>query len=221
MAVITVVSWLGYGVTYAPYRHGWRLLLAGQGPWLVISLAILHFVKDSPRFYYSKFRIAEGDDSLMRLHGKPIDDPEVSRQRSQILASVRIEKADAELLTWKSMFTFRDKTNTKVKTRIWLSWILQPAIPLFGGNLIVYYGKSILSSLSLTQDQISVLAASLNTAQTVGIFFSYWIVQRVKRRTILIWGSVFQLVALIIFTVLGSESGGYSLTDYLLTTVFQ
>jgi Na+/melibiose symporter-like transporter len=67
-------------------------------------------------------------------------------------------------------------------------------------------GKSILGTLDLTVDQVAVLAAALNTAQTIGIFFAYWIVQAFGRRTILIWGSVFQLVALIIFTVLGSES---------------
>lgn len=147
LGCVAIVSWIGFGVYKSPYVNGWRWLLASQGVFLVVALLVLSFVMDSPRWYYVKGRNAEGDESLCRLHGKPIDDVVVQRQRSEMLAAVRIESADTERLTLKKLFTFPDKTETKVPTRVWLSIILAQGGPMWGVQLMVYCRCSIKDNL--------------------------------------------------------------------------
>lgn len=89
--------------------------------WPFISLGILTFTLDSPRYYYSKGLINEGDESLSRLLDAPIDDPTVQLHRNEPLAAIRIENSESERLSLKILFTIPDRTETKVIQRVWLS----------------------------------------------------------------------------------------------------
>lgn len=78
----------------------------------------------------------EGDESLERLLGKSISDPELQAQRKEMIAAIRLEEQESLQITFTSMFK-RDTTETKITKRIWISWLMQMGKPFFGGNLIV------------------------------------------------------------------------------------
>lgn len=78
----------------------------------------------------------EGDESLERLLGKSISDPELQAQRNEMIAAIRLEEQESLQITFTSMFK-RDTTETKITKRIWISWLMQMGKPFFGGNLIV------------------------------------------------------------------------------------
>lgn len=137
VAAISVVAWLGLGVYKSPFYNGWRVLLSSQAIFVLVPIVIFHGVLESPRWLYAKGRIQEGDASLERLCGKSVSDPTVKAQRDEILAAIRLEEADTRRITTASFFR-RDKTETKVIKRIWISWLLQVGKPFFGGNLITY-----------------------------------------------------------------------------------
>ena len=74
----------------------------------------------------------EADESLCRLLGLPIENEEVQIQKQEIQASIRLEELDAEdSLTISHLF--KDKSETRVATRIWLAWAVAVGGPLFGG----------------------------------------------------------------------------------------
>ncbi|PBK88904.1 MFS general substrate transporter [Armillaria gallica] len=222
VAAISVVAWLGLGVYKSPFYNGWRVLLSSQAIFVLVPIVIFHGVLESPRWLYAKGRIQEGDASLERLCGKSVSDPTVKAQRDEILAAIRLEEADTRRITTASFFR-RDKTEaccnqllaflspstltqfqTKVIKRIWISWLLQVGKPFFGGNLITYYGKSIISTLHFSADITAIVTAALNSMVTLGVIISFWTVRRFGRKDILLFGSLVQVSAILIFTVLGN-----------------
>lgn len=46
---------------------------------------------DTPRWYYVRGRLQEGDDILALLHDRPVSDPAVQTMRRSILAAVQFE----------------------------------------------------------------------------------------------------------------------------------
>ncbi|KAK0216998.1 general substrate transporter [Armillaria fumosa] len=203
VAAISVVAWLGLGVYKSPFYNGWRVLLSSQAIFVLVPIVIFHGVLESPRWLYAKGRVQEGDASLERLCGKSVSDPIVKAQRDEILAAIRLEEADTRRITTASFFR-KDKTETKVIKRIWISWLLQVGKPFFGGNLITYYGKSIISTLHFSADITAIVTAALNSMVTLGVIISFWTVRRFGRKDILLFGSVVQVSAILVFTVLGN-----------------
>ncbi|SJL09320.1 uncharacterized protein ARMOST_12697 [Armillaria ostoyae] len=200
VAAISVVAWLGLGVYKSPFYHGWRVLLSSQAIFVLVPIVIFHGVLESPRWLYAKGRIQEGDASLERLCGKSVSDPTVKAQRDEILAAIRLEEADTPFSSPSTLTHFQ----TKVIKRIWISWLLQVGKPFFGGNLITYYGKSIISTLHFSADITAIVTAALNSMVTLGVIISFWTIRRFGRKDILLFGSIVQVSAILIFTVLGS-----------------
>jgi hypothetical protein len=71
---------------------------------------------DTPRWYYARDLIEEGDSVLSRLHGLPKDHPDVIHQKNEILDSIRLEEADENRLSLKSLIW--DNTELRVGRRI-------------------------------------------------------------------------------------------------------
>ncbi|KIY72315.1 general substrate transporter [Cylindrobasidium torrendii FP15055 ss-10] len=210
VAAISIVAWLGLGVYKSPYDQGWRILLASQAVFVIVPIVILHGALESPRWFYAKGRMDEGDESLERLLGKSISDPELQAQRKEMIAAIRLEEQESLQITFTSMFK-RDTTETKITKRIWISWLMQMGKPFFGGNLITYYGKSIIATLHFSSDINAIVTAALNSMVTLGCIISYFTVQRFGRRQIILFGCFVQVSAMLIFTVLGT------LPDHLTT----
>lgn len=99
---------------------------------LISAVVVFHGVMESPRFLYAKHRDEEGDESLCRLLGLPLEDEMVQSQKAAILAGVQLEEEDAkDSLTIGKLF--KDTSETRVSTRIWLSWAIALGAPLYGG----------------------------------------------------------------------------------------
>ncbi|KAK0473349.1 major facilitator superfamily domain-containing protein [Armillaria novae-zelandiae] len=167
VAAISVVAWLGLGVYKSSFYHGWRVLLSSQAIFVLVPIVIFHGVLESPQ----------------RLCGKSVSDPIVKAQRDEILAAIRLEEADTRKITTASFFR-KDKTETKVIRRIWISWLLQVGKPFF--------------------DITAIVTAALNSMVTLGVIISFWTIRRFGRKDILLFGSVVQVSAILIFTVLGN-----------------
>jgi hypothetical protein len=58
---------------------------------------------DTPRWYYSKGRIVEGDEVLSRLFARSIDDPQVQQQKQEILDTVKLEFEEGGIV-WTDWF---------------------------------------------------------------------------------------------------------------------
>jgi len=200
---IAASNWFDYGMFKAPNENAWRISVAMQCVFLFIAVIIYHGVMENPRWLYSKHRDAEGDLALSRLMDLPVDDPVFLNKKTEIVANVTLEEIEAHESISLNLL-FRDKSETKVARRIWLSWCIQLSAPMYGGQVIVFYSASIFEAIGLEYDTVQLLTGALNSAAPVGMCFSYWLLPRFGRKPMMLWGAVGQLVMFTLFTILSN-----------------
>lgn len=89
-----------------PSSFGWRWPIAFQGVFLVMILAFLPFLPESPRWLVQHGRVEEATDVFARLSSKDavITDPAVLAERDDVVASVEEEKRLGSA-SWGEVFT--------------------------------------------------------------------------------------------------------------------
>lgn len=101
----------------------------------VFSLAGLIFLPDTPRWYYARGRVEEGDSVLARLHDVPTDDTKVTNMRKAIMNAIEEEKRnrfDIKLLFW-------DNSDLQIGRRLRTSFLILFMQQLMGINMLVYF----------------------------------------------------------------------------------
>jgi hypothetical protein len=94
------------------------------------------------RWLYLKRRETEADEALAALLGCPLENPELIRQKTAILAAIELEEAESK--ENKSMFhlLFFDKSETQIGKRIWVATAVICNNPLYGGVGAKQYPKT-------------------------------------------------------------------------------
>ena len=96
--------WVDFGMVFATGQAVWRFPVAFQIVFSLLCSSFIWGLPDTPRWYYAKGMIEEGNAVLARLHDLPITDPVVGATRSEILASLELERMDTEGLRLKDLF---------------------------------------------------------------------------------------------------------------------
>jgi hypothetical protein len=95
----------------------WRFPIALQSLFALISFCGMIMLPDSPRWYYSRGRIEEGDRVLAGLHNQPLEADSVQRQKQEIMDTIALESTHARInlldLIWD-----RSKLKTGRRLRI-------------------------------------------------------------------------------------------------------
>ena len=108
--------WVDFGMLFSSGQAVWRFPVAFQIIWSILSASFIWRLPDTPRWLYAKGMIGQGDAVLVRLHGLPITDPLVDATKSEILASLELERSDTEGLRLKDFFW--DTSDTQAARRI-------------------------------------------------------------------------------------------------------
>ena len=95
--------WVDFGMVFTHGQVVWRFPVAFQIFFSVVSISILWWLPDTPRWYYAKGREAEGDRVLERLHGKTLS-VEMQQDKLEIFASIELENAGTAGLRLKDFF---------------------------------------------------------------------------------------------------------------------
>ena len=103
---------------------------------------------DTPRWYYARGRIEEGDAILARLHELPADHKTVTNMSKTILETIEEEKRN-KFDVWT---LFWDNTEAQVGRRLRTSFLILFVQQLLGINMLVYYryGKHLRPNINLT-----------------------------------------------------------------------
>ncbi|KAL4863425.1 hypothetical protein BDV12DRAFT_189688 [Aspergillus spectabilis] len=204
---VALSYWVSFGFTRMTNQISWRMPIAMQSIFSILSGVSMIFLPDTPRWYYIRDRIEDGDKTLARLYGmyrkgltQYHDVPEIQAMKSAILASFRVEEDTKNNLTWLSLIW--DNTPLRVGRRVRISFLILGIQQSMGINMLVYYMTLIFSEVGLSDFMASLVAAISLTVQWMGSWVCIFTIERIGRRRIMMLTASVQTCCMLIFVVL-------------------
>ncbi|KAH7062891.1 MFS transporter [Paraphoma chrysanthemicola] len=200
---VPLAYWVDYGFTKMDNQASWRVPVALQCSFAFFSGGCMWFLPDTPRWYYARNRWEEGDAVLAQLNDTPIDSDKVQNTRREILAAIEAELEANSSLHWKQFLTMGivDNTRMKIIRRLCMCFWLPMIREWMGSSLIAYYSSVILSTIA-KPSLVSLLSGVLNIFFALGCVPLYFTIERVGRRSVLLYGALTMTLLITIFTVL-------------------
>lgn len=99
----------------------WRLPLAFQVVFILLTWATIFFLPESPRYLYANGAVEDADNIMARIYAVPVDSAEVTKHRTDVFAALEAEKEYNFSL--KNLFYDTSPVNTT--WRLWLGVLTQ------------------------------------------------------------------------------------------------
>ncbi|SOV07651.1 probable sugar transporter [Ustilago sp. UG-2017a] len=182
---IVISYWVDYAFGFSGLSGSkvWRIPIALQCLFIVFLMLCTTIIPDTPRWLASKGREAEAIAVLERLHNAPLSHPEVQKSFAGIQQAIEHERASAS--TGWSALVANDLIQTR--KRLFLACFIQAAQQLSGINALIYYSGTLFSqSIGLDKKQSALFAGGLNMCLILGSTVSYFLIDVVGRRKLLI-----------------------------------
>ncbi|KAH8802565.1 putative sugar transporter STL1 [Xylogone sp. PMI_703] len=196
---IAVAYWIDFGFSQLDSQVSWRFPIAFQAMFAILSGLGMLTLPDTPRWYYAKGRIEEGDSVLSQLHHLPIGHENVQTQKKEIIGSIELEEHEENRLSLTSLIW--DNTELRVGRRIRIAFLILSFQQMMGINMLVYYSTRIFANIGYSDNLSQLLAAVMNTGFAIGTFPLPWTIERFGRRPIMIWTAVICSVCMLIFVI--------------------
>ncbi|KAK4569393.1 hypothetical protein LTR86_003156 [Recurvomyces mirabilis] len=207
---VPLAYWIDYGFIMMDNQASWRVPIIFQCIFAIISGGTMYFLPDTPRWYYAVNRWEEGDATLAQLNDADVSSEKVQRTRQEILASIEAELEANASLNWKPFLTMGivDKTRLKIIRRLSMCFWLPMIREWMGSSLLAYYSSVILATVA-KPSLVSLLSGVLNIFYALGCVPLYFTVERVGRRSVLLYGAIAMTVLISIFTALAATGPGH------------
>ena len=201
----SLAYWVDFGMVFATGQVVWRFPVAFQIVIAALSMALILPLPDTPRWYYARGREADGDATLGNLcvgqNEKLFD-----TTKSEILASIELEKVNNEGLRFKDFFY--DTSATQAARRIRTGMIMLALAYLQGIDFLFYYTTTIFQTyIGLAPITASGLSGALNTVEAIVNWASIPFLEKMGRRQWLLIGGCLQTFFLVVLTGLVANPG--------------
>ncbi|KAI9738035.1 MAG: hypothetical protein M1818_005463 [Claussenomyces sp. TS43310] len=189
-----IAYWINYGSQFSDdISVHWRWPIAFQILFGLFLSVLMVFLPESPRWLLSRERYEEGESVLASLHGLESHHPEVQQQKAIILDSIR---AAGQGASYKALFS-------NGKTQHFRRMLIGSSSQLFqqigGCNAVIYYLPVLLEeNLGQTRNISLVVAAANATCYAIFSTSSWFLIEKVGRRALFLWGTIGQCVAMVI-----------------------
>ncbi|EWC43824.1 hypothetical protein DRE_07268 [Drechslerella stenobrocha 248] len=202
----TLISyWLNYGVNEYAGSFSWRFPIAFQIVFGLMILASISFLPDSPRWLLSCGRDEEGTEVIAALYGHPVDSHETQLHKRVILESIAAASgsADGESADGKTHVTPFSELVTNGRTQHFRRMLLGASSQLMqqigGCNAVIYYFPILFESSIGQSRQTSLIIGGINMiVYSIFATSSWFIIERVGRRKLFIYGTLGQMLGMII-----------------------
>ncbi|KAK8135765.1 Sugar transporter STL1 [Apiospora sp. TS-2023a] len=210
---IMISYWIDLGFSFAPGSVAWRFPLAFQIVFCLFILATIWNLPESPRWLVLKEREDEALDVLAALADTTIDDKDVRNEFIAIQDTVLEMKKGR----FRDLFTQGKDRNFH---RTLLGYTNQmfreshTALPMrcfshaqqiSGINLITYYAPVIYSRLGMSKFMALLLAAINGTEYFIASWPAVYLVERVGRRKLMLFGAAGQAASMAILAAVNSR----------------
>ncbi|KIY66349.1 general substrate transporter [Cylindrobasidium torrendii FP15055 ss-10] len=192
IATGTVIAyWIDFGLSFVDSSVAWRLPIGLQMIFAIILIIAIVFLPESPRYLLSTGNHVEGENVVAALAGERVDDPDVQRQKRQVIDA--IESIGGELKI-RHVFTGGASQHLR-RTLVGASSQLFQQIG--GCNAVIYFAPVIYESYIGLDRQLSLILGGVNTTvYALAAFGSYPMIERLGRRKMFLWGTFGQMSAM-------------------------
>ena len=211
---ITIGILLANCVVYATQTRddtgSYRIPIAVQFLWAIILGVGLFFLPESPRYFVKKGQLDHAARSLSSVRGQPIESEYIQDELAEIIANHEYELSvvpqGSYIASWTNCFKGGLGDGSSNLRRTLMGIGLQMMQQLTGINFIFYYGVVFFTSLNTIKNPflISLITTLVNVCSTP---ISFWLVERVGRRNLLIFGGSGMVVSQYIVGIVGVTVG--------------
>ncbi|PHH89772.1 hypothetical protein CDD83_5308 [Cordyceps sp. RAO-2017] len=195
---IMISYWVDLGLSFAPGSVAWRFPLAFQIFFCLFILTFVLALPESPRWLVLKGR----DDEARRVIAAVADVEEHDKYVENELQAIRETVAEMSKGTFADLFA-RDKNRTLHRTLI--AYVNQMFQQISGINLITYYAAKIYSDLGMSPFLSRLLAALNGTEYFIASWPAVFLVERVGRRKLMLFGATGQAATMAILAGVNSR----------------
>ncbi|GKZ35255.1 hypothetical protein AbraIFM66950_005849 [Aspergillus brasiliensis] len=210
---VVIAYWITYATRFIASEASFRLPFGLQMVTATLLGIGIHFYPYSPRWLALVDRQDDCLSSLSKLRGLPRSDPRIQAEFRTIVSEVTYQRLvqerrhpgvtglKLELVSWLDLFS--RGTWKRVAVACGVGFFQQ----FSGINAFIYYAPTLFQSLGQTDSMSTILSGVFNIVQAVAAVICAFIIERVGRRALAIYGAFGMAVSYIIIAIL---SGLYS-----------
>ncbi|RKL41530.1 hypothetical protein BFJ72_g5422 [Fusarium proliferatum] len=210
---LAISNWICFGASHATSSLQWQFPIAFQCIFALCLICIAPFLVESPRWTAHHVSIQKAREVAARLNGSSEDDHTVQQVIGEIEQALEAEG------TSRSVFDIFRHGGQQNFRRMLLGVGGLFMQQMTGINAVAYYMPVILQEyVDLPHDLALILSSAAAVQFFIVSLIPIWVIERLGRRTWMIWGAFAQMVTLI-FVVAGFNIGGRG-GGILVTTMF-
>ncbi|KAJ3776565.1 general substrate transporter [Lentinula raphanica] len=206
---IMISYWIDFALFWASGSSAqWRVPIALQISFAAIVAFALPILPESPRWLMKAGRPAEALAVISALEDKPHTDSTVRTTFQAIKEAVALEgsttldkSGSSQKVSLSELFTGGRSQNFR---RVSLGVIIQCFQQITGINLITYYATILFERLGINDVKSRILAACNGTEYFLASLVAIFLIDRVGRRKLMLFGGIGQCLTMVLLAVLGS-----------------
>ncbi|WWC72735.1 uncharacterized protein I206_106699 [Kwoniella pini CBS 10737] len=196
VAVGTVIAyWIDFGLSFVDSSVSWRFPIAMQILFAMILIGGVAVLPESPRWLIAHGRPDEGLRVIAALDARSIDDPVSVADHKKIVDALQAQMAaksnkTRDLLKMGKQQHFR-RALVGASTQLFQQ--------IGGCNAVIYYSTVLFENQIGLETQLSlILGGVLSIVYMIFALTSFFLVEKVGRRKLFLWGTVGQAVSMFI-----------------------
>ncbi|KAJ5363657.1 Major facilitator-type transporter ecdD [Penicillium cataractarum] len=201
---LLVASGVDQGCKDLDSRSSYRIPIGLQFIWAAILAAGLFVLPESPRYYVRCGRMEDALRSLERVRGQPRANPAVQAELAEIKANFEYEKQIASD-SWADCFKGGLSPRGNMR-RVIAGTCLQMFQQWTGINFIFYYGTTFFQSVGMKNAFL--ISTIMNVVNVVTTPASFWMIEKLGRRTLLLYGAAIMCVCEFLVAIIGVAKEG-------------
>ncbi|KAK3323104.1 hexose transporter-like GCR1 [Cercophora scortea] len=196
----------------------YRVPICLQIAWAGILGLGLAYLPESPRWFVKTGKLDRARESLGQLRCVPKEDPSVRAELQSIVASHELEMQMRSLRlggyeetywgSWALCFRGRWRDRSSNLRRTVLGATVQVFQQITGVNFIFYFGTAFFKQQRF--DNVFVIVVAMSTINVTATLISFYVVSSVRRRVLLIAGSIGMAACQIAVAIAGLRAPGWS-----------